>query len=427
MEQEFYYKQGLDQARAGNYHGAVHSFSSALRVNSQFADAYYKRGMALFDLGDQQGAIADYSSAIAIQPNFIAAYFGRSLVRLSIGDYQAAIADAESAIRLDPNYVSAVRILGKVYQQLNQIPLAVSYYEQAALLYLQQQDEANCRRCLESVKQLKALLPPTAEDFYAQAVQKVRAGNYVGALADWNWVIQNDTKNAKAYCMRGLVLCRLGNQREAMQDLNLAIQIDPDDVEVRMSRAVIRAEIGDSQGAVDDFTQLLRDRPQWTEAYVGRGLALCKLGNYRNAIEDYSRAVSLKPDDAQMYSDRAIAREKFGDLQGAINDYQQAVNIWLNQNNLLSYQQGLDKIQNLRSSLQNLQAQQKREADRAFQSTQAIESFPAIDIQNHLLSLVGGNMEIAQRLLDIAKQDNPNMTEEWYWKKVIFDLESDRI
>ncbi len=51
---------------------------------------------------------------------------------------------------------------------------------------------------------------------------------------------------------------------------------------------------------------------------------------------------------------------------------------------------------------------------------------PSLELQQKLLALVGGNMAIAQRLIDIAKQEQPNMPEVWYWQKVVFDLESDR-
>ena len=426
MEQESYYNQGLEKAKAGDYQAAVNHFSRALQENPLFAEAHYRRGLALFDLGDQHGAIADYTSAIEIQPNLIAAHFGRSLVRLGIKDIQGSIEDAKQAISIDSSYVSAYRLLGKAYEQLNHIATAIGYHEQAATLYLQQQDEINCRRCLESIKQLKTLLPPSAEDFFTQIVQKVKTSQYPKALADLNFLIQTDPRNAKAYCMRGVVLCRLGNQREAIQDLNLAIDFDPDDPEIRMSRAMIRAEIGDPQGAVDDFSLLLRDTPKWVEAYVGRGLAQSKLGNYRQSIEDFSRAISLNSDDPNLYGDRAMARQKFGDFQGSIADYQQAVNMWLDRGNWTSYQQGLEQIKNLRVALQKQQQQQSQETAKAFQTTQSLEFFPSIEVQNQLLSLVGGNLEIAQRLIDIARQDYPDMTEEWYWKKVIFDLEGDR-
>ena len=48
---------------------------------------------------------------------------------------------------------------------------------------------------------------------------------------------------------------------------------------------------------------------------------------------------------------------------------------------------------------------------------------PTLELQQKLLSLVGGNMAIAQRLIDIGKQDHPNMPEVWYWQKVVFDIE----
>ena len=51
---------------------------------------------------------------------------------------------------------------------------------------------------------------------------------------------------------------------------------------------------------------------------------------------------------------------------------------------------------------------------------------PTLKLQQNLLSLVGGNMAIAQRLINIAKQDHPNMPEVWYWQKVVSDIQSNK-
>ena len=59
-------------------------------------------------------------------------------------------------------------------------------------------------------------------------------------------------------------------------------------------------------------------------------------------------------------------------------------------------------------------------------ATVDLMQMPSMELHQRLLGLVGGNMAIAQRLIDIAKQDHPNMPEVWYWQKVVFDLESDR-
>lgn len=52
-------------------------------------------------------------------------------------------------------------------------------------------------------------------------------------------------------------------------------------------------------------------------------------------------------------------------------------------------------------------------------------SQPSEHLRMKLLSLVRGNLETAQRLVNQEKLKNPGMSENWYWEKVIYDLERD--
>jgi hypothetical protein len=47
-------------------------------------------------------------------------------------------------------------------------------------------------------------------------------------------------------------------------------------------------------------------------------------------------------------------------------------------------------------------------------------------LKNKLLELVGGDTNVADRLIEQAKQDYPGMPEMWYRERVIADLERDR-
>jgi hypothetical protein len=35
-------------------------------------------------------------------------------------------------------------------------------------------------------------------------------------------------------------------------------------------------------------------------------------------------------------------------------------------------------------------------------------------------------MERIERLLEIARRNNPERTEQWYWEKILYDMERDR-
>ena len=423
--QEDFYQQGLAKAKAGDRYGAVQAFSCAIAANAQLAEAYYQRGLVLFDLSDRQGAIADYDQALSLKPDAIDVYIARSITRIAINDIVAAQSDIAQALVINPKSAIAHQLLGLTCKQQNQIEKASATYKKAASLFLELKDEDNCRRCIESYKPLEAMLPPSTADIFANVQQKIDKSEYINALIDLNWMLQIEPKNVKAFCLRGLTLGKLGDPEAAIKDLNQATFLEPQNIEVRISRGRIRLEIGDAQGAIADFNELLREYPSMAEIYSDRAKAHLKLKDYRTAIEDFSRSLSLNNKSPQLYCDRAEARYEFGDLKGAIDDYQLAANIWFNQSNMDRYRYALDRVNLWQSELEKQTKEGKRQLANAA-ATVDLMQMPSLELQQRLLGLVGGNMAIAQRLIDIAKQDHPNMPEVWYWQKVIFDLESDQ-
>ncbi|MCA6590250.1 MAG: tetratricopeptide repeat protein [Pseudanabaena sp. M090S1SP1A06QC] len=420
-----FYNQGLTKAKAGDRYGAIQSFSKVIDTETEVAEAYYQRGLLLFDLGDHQGAIADYNQALSLHPQYLDAYIARSMTKIAIADLNAAQADIAQALELNPKSATAHQLLGLTYKQQNQIEKAIATYKKAASLFLELRDEENCRRCIESYKPLEALLPPSQEEIFANVQQKIDQSDYTNALIDLNWLLQIEPKNSRAFCLRGLVLGKLGDPQGAIKDLNQAQFLEPQNPEIRIGRGKIRVEIGDAQGAIADFNELLREYPSNSEIYINRARAYLKLKDYRTAIEDFSRSLAIDPNNPQLYCDRAEARYDFGDLKGAIADYQQAANIWFNQSSMDRYRYALARINLWQSELEKQTQEAKRKQANAA-ATVDLMQMPSLELQQRLLALVGGNMAIAQRLIDIAKQDHPNMPEVWYWQKVVFDLESDQ-
>ena len=86
------------------------------------------------------------------------------------------------------------------------------------------------------------------------------------------------------------------------------------------------------------------------------------------------------------------------------------------------YRYALDRINLWQSEIEKQTKEAKRQQINSA-ATVDLMQMPTLKLQQKLLSLVGGNMAIAQRLIDIAKQDHPNMPKVWYWQKVVFDIE----
>jgi tetratricopeptide (TPR) repeat protein len=453
MEQEFY-RRGLEKLQQGDRPGAIDLFDRALQTNPPAALAvkvYYQRGLAHFDTGNLEAAIADYNQAIKLQPpteQDARIYLALALAQITVGEFTQAIAAAKTSVKLAPDNPTAWRLLAKANQQAQQLAEAIANYQQAAKLFLRQGNQSASSECIDAayklqvqlnqateqaeqenkVQQLQALQSQLSQNnaFFASMLTKVRSGHYRQVLDDLNWILRADPRDARAYAMRGVVYSKLGNHNQALQDLNQAAYLDADDVQIQISRAVARTEMGDAIGAINDFTQVLQTHPDLAAAYVGRGIAYAKLTNYRQAIEDYSRALRLNPDDVQIYCDRAAARAKFDDLEGAIQDYQQAANLLFSQT---SYNQaiatGIDHSQKYKAILAKIQQLQSNLADHQKLKAAQLhepEDRPSLELQQHLLRLVGGNQEMALRLITLSKLQYPGRSEVWYWKKVIFDL-----
>ncbi|MEO0534364.1 MAG: tetratricopeptide repeat protein [Cyanobacteria bacterium P01_A01_bin.123] len=426
------YQQGLSRLQAGDHEGAIQSFDRALRQQPGFADAFWSRAKARFGLGDTRGAIADYTQALQCRPS-PEAHLGRALVKLSVGEPQAAIADANQALTLTADLPAAYNLMATAYRKLGQVEPAIAAYKQAAQGYINQKDKASAQRCLKAIAQLQppgqAAGQPSAasglidpNDFFQQAVDKRERGHYSAALADFDWMIQADPKDAQAYCQRGLIWAQLGNAQSAIKDLAQAVRLAPTDHQIQAYRAQVRLALGDAQGAIADLTHVLDlsgDNAQWL---MQRGQAFQAVGDYRRALDDCSRALQLKGDEPTLYETRGKIRQDFEDGAGAIADYQHAANLWFNQGNWKRYQKALETVKQLQqhSKSSTPPIPPPGQPDTPSTPTRTEE------LRRQLLRLVGGTWPMAERLLTIARDRHPGQNEDWYLKKVIADLERDR-
>lgn len=103
---EYYFNRGLTYALQNDFPDAIHDFSSAIDLNSQYAEAYVMRGNMQDESGHPAEALADFDQAILINPSSGPAYFNRGITRKNNGDLAGACADFNKALEL--GYLEAI-------------------------------------------------------------------------------------------------------------------------------------------------------------------------------------------------------------------------------------------------------------------------------------------------------------------------------
>jgi tetratricopeptide (TPR) repeat protein len=168
---------------------------------------------------------------------------------------------------------------------------------------------------------------PKADDFFLQAEDKYKTGDWKGAIADLDQAIRLNPKLTGAYKNRGLVRSELGDNQGAIADLDQAIRLDSKYAGAYHSRGIIRIKLGDKQGALIDFDQAIQLNPKLASAYAIRGFVRSRLGDNQGAITDINQAIQLNSKSASSYDIRGVVRSELGDKQGAITDYKQAIQL----------------------------------------------------------------------------------------------------
>jgi len=143
---EFYYKQGNYYYEKNEYEKAQLSYSMAIELKPDYAEAYYKRALLWeregviknkdgFDFSESK-AFMDFSKAIALNPIFAEAYYERGVWYYNIDSKEilkAAIDDFSKAISLS-SYEESLKILeyrARSYELLGEYNGAISDYNDA--------------------------------------------------------------------------------------------------------------------------------------------------------------------------------------------------------------------------------------------------------------------------------------------------------
>ncbi|MFM6519159.1 MAG: tetratricopeptide repeat protein, partial [Microcystis panniformis] len=112
------------------------------------------RGNLYYNQQKYELALSDYSKAIEINPNLAQAYYNRGLLYYNQQKYDLALSDYNKAIEINPNLAQAYLGRGVLYAILGQPEKVKIDLQQAAILFLQQNNMAAYEQVMQILQKL---------------------------------------------------------------------------------------------------------------------------------------------------------------------------------------------------------------------------------------------------------------------------------
>ncbi|WP_299493785.1 serine/threonine-protein kinase [Acaryochloris sp. IP29b_bin.137] len=166
-----------------------------------------------------------------------------------------------------------------------------------------------------------------SEALLRSGYEKYRAGDYEGAIADYDESIDLDDQNADAFNERGLAKYGLQNYQAALSDYNQALTLDDRHTNAYGNRGLAKHALQDYQGAVEDYNQAIRLNRQYAYVYHNRGLSKYNLKDLQGTLSDYDQALRIDPKREDTLRNRGRTHYDLGQFRAALADYDQAIRL----------------------------------------------------------------------------------------------------
>jgi tetratricopeptide (TPR) repeat protein len=156
-----------------------------------------------------------------------------------------------------------------------------------------------------------------AAERHARGVERHNAGDFEGAVREYNAALQLEPANATFLNDRGIARKNIGDLEGALADYAAAAAADPAFWPAYANRGNLLSKLRRFAEAERDLDRGLQAAPAEPTLYFYRGNARACRMNYPGAVEDYTRTLELAPDKAEAWFCRGVALRTIATLTGA--------------------------------------------------------------------------------------------------------------
>ena len=239
------------------------------------ADEHKERGNAHYKKHEFEAALECFARAIEEQPSNMTYYLNRASVYLEQARFEDAVRACDDALEVGRANQAPYESIAKAYERRGNVFLKKGELSEALAEYKRAQLEFRQTSLDEKVRQLERQLRQKAEKEYedpAKAVEAKERGNAKFKAGDWVGAVAEYTE---------------------------AIKRDPTCAVYRVNRAAALTKLCDFGGALDDAEHAIKLDPKYVKAWARHGKIEQFAKKYHRAVASYSKGLELDPDDAE--------------------------------------------------------------------------------------------------------------------------------
>ena len=193
--------------KKGDYQQAISEYNRAIKIDSTGSDLFFNRAACFMALNKNQESLSDLERVVNLKPRDAESWANMGFIQLAMGDTTAA--KESFSISLENKYNPKV-------------------YFNRALILMHEKDYAGA---IEDFKKLDIYT-----DYYDAALLNISScfyflKEYQKSIDGLNVVIGRNSKEAKAYYLRGLCYLKQENPAQAESDIRTAKQLGLEKVE----------------------------------------------------------------------------------------------------------------------------------------------------------------------------------------------------
>ncbi|XP_052720831.1 uncharacterized protein LOC128192291 isoform X6 [Crassostrea angulata] len=278
---ECHFLIGMCHIELKGYHEAKDAFTSAVKINPNYAQALYQRGVAKMKLssrGLSREGIQDFNRALAINPRIFQAYLSRACYYGMKKNYTKAILNCNEATKLQPRSVRAYLYRGALKYHIKAYDLAIRDLDIAIGI------DSTCDLA-----------------FFNRAVCYQEKKNYHKSLKDYGIVLllgDDNRLRTKVLINRGLLYFSQKDYTNALYDFKMAAKLDPQNYRILHTLGLCYHKMDRLKEAVGVFTSCLERNPFFLDGIIARGNVYMDYGSQGGIIyarRDYERVLMQNP------------------------------------------------------------------------------------------------------------------------------------